>query len=64
MHVWNMAEDKINFVIRKKLQNPFWIAGDKSYWENFRDPSPERLAYEALMEGRYLRSKLKSIAKK
>jgi hypothetical protein len=49
VHLWNMIDDKANFVIRVKLQNPFRTPDDKSFWKTFRDPSAERLAYEALL---------------
>jgi hypothetical protein len=55
VHLWNMADEKANLVIRKKLQNPFRTAGDKSYWKSFRDPAAEALAYEALSRLQYLK---------
>lgn len=49
-HLWNMSDDKANLIIRKKLQNPWRSIFDTPFWKTFRDPSAERLAYEALSE--------------
>ncbi len=54
IHLWNMTDDKANFVIRKKMQNPFRTYHDEAFWSTFRDPSAERLAYEAHNEVRQL----------
>jgi hypothetical protein len=48
LHLWNMADEKADLVIRRKLQNPFRTWRDKSFWKSFRDPPSENLAYEAL----------------
>jgi hypothetical protein len=55
VHLWNMVDDKANLVIRKKLQNPFRTASDRSYWRSFRDPTAEALAYEAMQRVQHLR---------
>lgn len=57
-HLWNMSDDKANLIIRKKLQNPWRTSLDKPFWSTFRDPSAERLAYEALSEVHSLEPKL------
>jgi hypothetical protein len=63
VHLWNMVDEKANLVIRKKLQNPFRTAGDKSYWKSFRDPAAEALAYEALSRLQYLEQRSLTNAK-
>jgi hypothetical protein len=56
LHLWNMADEKADLTIRKKLQNAFRTSFDKSFWRTFRDPSAESLAYEALTRTRRLGS--------
>lgn len=47
-HLWNVVDDEAKLIIRRKVQDPFRVWRDRSYWKTFHDPSAERLAYEAL----------------